>query len=160
MSVDILETSCDQCRSMVQYIFTSAETRRLVRTDSPGRQLRLSHSSWTMIPNARTVAFYCAFLNSGVLTALVGCYMAGATWNRCRLGARFVYTVQPRTSLQSHFIRSHVRSWHVCLTVTCHPNLSQNGLDLLRATAVVQGGTVTEIRLRVSAERWPWRGLK
>ena len=47
MSVDILGTSCDQCRSMVQYTFTSTETRRLVRTDSPGRPPRLSHSSWT-----------------------------------------------------------------------------------------------------------------
>ena len=44
MSVDILGT----CRSMVQYSFTSTETRRLVRTDSPGRPPRLSHSSWTM----------------------------------------------------------------------------------------------------------------
>ena len=43
MSVDILGTSCDQCQSMVQYIFTSTETRRLVRTDSPGRPPRLSH---------------------------------------------------------------------------------------------------------------------
>ena len=43
-----LGTSCDQCRSMVQYSFTSSETRRLVRTDSPGRPPRLSHSSWTM----------------------------------------------------------------------------------------------------------------
>ena len=33
---------------MVQYIFTSTETRRLVRTDSPGWPPRLSHSSWTM----------------------------------------------------------------------------------------------------------------
>ena len=48
MSFDILGTSCDQCRSTVQYIFTSTETRRLVRTDSPGRPPRLSHSSWTM----------------------------------------------------------------------------------------------------------------
>ena len=48
MSVDILGTSWDQCRSMVQYSFTSTETRRLVRTDSPGRPPRLSHSSWTM----------------------------------------------------------------------------------------------------------------
>ena len=46
--VDILRTSCDQCRSMVQYSFTSTETRRLVRTDSTGRPPRLSHSSWTM----------------------------------------------------------------------------------------------------------------
>ena len=45
MSVDILGTSRDQCRSMVQYSFTSTETRRLVRTDSPGRPPRLSHSS-------------------------------------------------------------------------------------------------------------------
>ena len=44
----LLGTSLDQCRSMVQYIFTSTETRRLVRTDSPGRPPRLSHSSWTM----------------------------------------------------------------------------------------------------------------
>ena len=48
MSVDILGTSWDQCRSMVQYSFTSTETRRLVRTDSPGRPPRLSHSSWAM----------------------------------------------------------------------------------------------------------------
>ena len=47
MSVDILGTSCDQCRSTVQYIFTSTETKRLVRTDSPGRPPWLSHSSWT-----------------------------------------------------------------------------------------------------------------
>ena len=32
-------------RSMVQYSFTSTETVRLVRTDSPGRPPRLSHSS-------------------------------------------------------------------------------------------------------------------
>ena len=33
---------------MVQHSFTSTETRRLVRMDSPGRPPRLSHSSWTM----------------------------------------------------------------------------------------------------------------
>ena len=48
MSVDILGTSWDQCRSVVQYSFTSTEARRLVRTESPGRPPRLSHSSWTM----------------------------------------------------------------------------------------------------------------
>ena len=48
MSVDILRTNWDQYRSMVQPSFTSTETRRLVRTDSPGRPPRLSHSSWTM----------------------------------------------------------------------------------------------------------------
>ena len=49
MSVDILGTSRDQCRSMVQYSFTSTETRRLVRMDSPGWPPRLSHSSWTTV---------------------------------------------------------------------------------------------------------------
>ena len=41
MSVDILGTNCDQCRSTVQYYFTSTETIRLVRTESPGRPPRL-----------------------------------------------------------------------------------------------------------------------
>ena len=48
MPVDLLGTGWDQCVSMVQYSFTSTETSRLVRTDSWGRPLRLSHSSWTM----------------------------------------------------------------------------------------------------------------
>jgi len=38
MSVDILGTNCDQCRSMVQCCFTSTETVRLITTGSPGRQ--------------------------------------------------------------------------------------------------------------------------
>jgi len=61
MSVDILGTSCDQCRSMVQYSFTSKDTRRLVRTDSPGRPPRLSHSSWTMDAAG---LLYCCFTST------------------------------------------------------------------------------------------------
>ena len=49
MSVDIFGTSWDQCVSMAQYCCTSTETRRLVRTESPRRPPRLSHSSWTLI---------------------------------------------------------------------------------------------------------------
>ena len=45
MSVDILGTNCDQCRSTVHCCFTSIETVRLIRTESPGRPPRLSHSS-------------------------------------------------------------------------------------------------------------------
>ena len=45
-------TSWDQCWSMVQYCFMSTESVRLVRTDSPGRPPRLSHSSWTMCLSA------------------------------------------------------------------------------------------------------------
>ena len=51
MSVDILGTSWDQCRSMVQHSFTSTETRRLARTYSPGRPPRLSHNSWALTPS-------------------------------------------------------------------------------------------------------------
>ena len=64
MSVDILGTSCDQCRSMVQCSFTSTESRRLVRTDSPGRPPRLSHSSTALVgftipgQNDQTEHFY------------------------------------------------------------------------------------------------------
>ena len=48
MSVDILATSWDQRRSMVQCCFMSTEAVRLVRTESPGRPPRLSHISWTL----------------------------------------------------------------------------------------------------------------
>ena len=48
MSVDILGTNCDQCLSTVQCCFTSTETVRLVRTESPRRPPQLSHSSWTL----------------------------------------------------------------------------------------------------------------
>ena len=50
MSVDILGTNCDQCRSTVQCCFTSTEPVRLIRTKSPGRPPRLSHSSWALTP--------------------------------------------------------------------------------------------------------------
>ena len=42
------DASWDQRVSTVQYCFTSTETIRLVRTDSPGQPPRLSHNSWTM----------------------------------------------------------------------------------------------------------------
>ena len=68
MSVDVLGTSCDQCRSTVQYSFTSTETRRLVRTDSSGRPPRLSHSSWTMIIIVIIDRFYIAPFSAVVQT--------------------------------------------------------------------------------------------
>ena len=49
MSTDILGTSWDQSVSTVQYCFTSTETIRLVRTESPGQPPRLSHTSWALI---------------------------------------------------------------------------------------------------------------
>ena len=75
---------------------------------------------------------------SGVLTALFGCCMAGATWNCCRFGTSSVYTIQPCTSLLCDFIQSHLGRVHVCLAVTCHLHFWRNDCDLLRATAVRQ----------------------
>ena len=72
---------------------------------------------------------------SGVLVALFGYCIAGATCNCCRRGARSVYTIIPYTSLQCHFIQSHIRRVCVCLAVTCHLHF----WDLLRATAVTRG---------------------
>ena len=62
--------------------------------------------------------------------------MADATWNCCRLGAHSVYTIQPCTSLQCHFIWSHMHSVHAYVAITCHLHLWQNDWDLLHATAV------------------------
>ena len=45
MSVDVLRTNYDQCRSMVQCCFTSTETVRLIKTDSPGRPPRPLNNS-------------------------------------------------------------------------------------------------------------------
>ena len=76
---------------------------------------------------------------SGVLVALCGCCMAGATWNVCRFGASSVYTIQPCTRLQCHFIQSHIGRVYACLAVTCHLHFWQNDRDLLPATAVTRG---------------------
>ena len=67
------------------------------------------------------------------------CYMAGATWNCCRLGARSVCTIQPCTRLQCSFIRRYTFRVHVCLAVICHLYFWQNDRHLLHATVVTRG---------------------
>ena len=80
----------------------------------------------------------CSFLwralnshSSGVLTALFGCYMPGATRNGCRLGA----FIEPCT-VSRQFKQCHIRRAHTCLAVICHLHFWQNDRDVLRATAV------------------------
>ena len=89
-----------------------------------------------------TVSFNSSyFINiqgSGVLISLFGCSIAYATWNCCRTGASFVYTIQLCTSLQCHFIQSHIGRVYVYLAVTCHLHFWGNNRDLLRATAVTR----------------------
>ena len=117
----------------------------------------------------RLLAFYRAFSNvhrSGVLTTLFSCYMAGATWNCCRLGAFCAHhtyshtlchvTSYKNTKLPTYLlIQNHIRRVHVCLAVTCHLHFWQNDRDLLRATAVTREWN--EYEIRVSTECWPWR---
>ena len=57
-----------------------------------------------------TAALNSTFLISPRLfTALFCCYVAGATWNCCRLGAGFVCTLyNHELVLLCHFIRSHI----------------------------------------------------
>ena len=57
MSADILGTNCDKRRSMVQCCFTSTETVRLIKTESPGRSPRLSHSSLNSAEDVPLVGF-------------------------------------------------------------------------------------------------------
>ena len=57
MLVDILGTNCDQCVCMVQCCFTSTETTSLIRTGSPIRPPRLSHTSEPCVPAPLRVNF-------------------------------------------------------------------------------------------------------
>ena len=101
-----------------------------------------------------TVAFFfILFLNnsaffsmyqSGVLQCcLVNCYMAGATRSCCRLSARSVYTMKPCTSLQSHFMQSHM---HTCLFSCNLPHFCtfgrMTGIFYVLLSLIVFGSTV------------------
>ena len=146
MSVDILGSSWDQCRSTVQYSFTSTETRRLVRTDSPGRPPRLSHSLWTVcccywwsllysaILRSRAdslrshvilhewLAFYSAFFNihrSGVLKRWHG-------WCHMKLLPSRRVLCTPYNHAPCHFMQGHIRKVYAYLAVTCHHHFRQN----------------------------------
>ena len=79
MSVDILGTNCDQCRSMVQCCFTSTET---VRTERPGRTPRLTQSDGFKIP-----PFDSHYPFSGLGLVETGNRVAGRTQQR-QIGLR------------------------------------------------------------------------
>ena len=73
--------------------------------------LELTHCAhWHVILNEWLYPFIVHIINihrSSVLVALCGCWMAGATWNAA-ISASSVYTIQPCTRLQCHFIQSHI----------------------------------------------------
>ena len=68
-------------------------------------------------------------------------------WNYCRLSTWCVYSIQPCTSLQCHFITSHIHWVHVCFGITCHLHFWQNDQGIFyRLLQQRSGGTDTETR--------------
>ena len=90
---------------------------------------------------------------SGVVAALFGSYMAGATRNCCRLGAFCVHhtNVHHITSLYSK-PRTYGAYVFSCKQP---PALLAEWPGFVRATAVTRGWTDAEIRVRT--ESWAWR---
>ena len=91
---------------------------------------------------------------SAVLTALFGCCVAGATWNWCcRLSASSVYTIRPCTSLQCHFIQSHIGRLHVCRDLNPGPFSLKS--DALTAEARAIPAPYVSLSLTPSTDECP-----
>ena len=71
----------------------------------------------------------------------------------CRVACELVSLVGFHTQ-HCHPTPTWLRQVYFRLTVTCHLHFWQNTRGLLRATAVTQGGAVTEI-IRFSTESYP-----
>ena len=95
---------------------------------------------WHVILNEWLYPFIARIINihgSGVLIALCGCCMAGATWSAA-VSAQVLCTPFNLAS------GGHIGRVYVCLAVTCHLHFWQNDLDILCATAVT----------------WVWNGYR
>ena len=113
MSVDILGTNCDQCRSMVRCCFTSTETVRLIRTGSPGRPPRLSHSSWTLTNDERNEMTYPSVVSRLGLHRRRICEHEGGC-NKC-----WQSRIQHLTAVCRHL-------WHVTVERSTQGSAAQN----------------------------------
>ena len=137
MSVDILGTSWDQCKSMVQYSFTSTETVRLVMTDSPARPPRLSHCSWTM----------CSQSLARTGTNLRRC----AKWGNAQLKKRRSTLLIPLAAGRVQCGQAHTdartRAWAVC---TCMYVLQSQSEALFLKTAMTAAWSMTVKAVSVS----------
>jgi len=128
MLVDILETSLDQCVSMVQFNFMSMETRRLIRADSPGRPPQLSHSSWTMQPprfpshknlkcwmNASCYSLLCLFCNVADFSSSWGNCLEQRRLSEVSMYVCFAWGL-PTPLLHAHLALCHWQScWQTCI---------------------------------------------
>ena len=112
MSSDVSWHIRDKLRPMPKHgsiILYVHGNRRLVRTDSPGRPPRLSHSSWTML----------LLLSWCLMSSDVIWHIRDKLWPMPKHGS--------------------IRKVYACLAVTCHLHFWQNDRDFLRATAVTRG---------------------
>ena len=113
----------------MQHLFSALEQTQCARI--------ACDSEWLTVAFSKVFSFF--WFTKVVYWLLFGWCMAGATWNCCHLCTSSVYTIQPCTSSQHHFIQSHIGRVHVCLAVTCHLHFWRNDQDLLLATVVTQG---------------------
>ena len=60
-------------------------------------------------------------------------------WCHVKLLASRRVLCTPYNHAPCHFMQSHIRKVHACLTVTCYMHFWQNDRDVLRATAVTRG---------------------
>ena len=69
------------------------------------------------------------------------------------VSAQVLCTPRLCTSLQCHFIWSHIHRLYVCVAETCYLHFWQNDWDILHAAAVTQGWN--RYWSRDSTESWP-----
>ena len=98
-------------------------------------------STWVTSFIARSLNIH----QSGVLTVLAWL----VPHKTAAISAQVLCT--PYNHAPCHFMQSHIRKVYACLAVTCHLHFWQNDRDLLRATAVTQGGTDTEIKVAMES---------
>ena len=97
---------------------------------------------------------------SDVLTALFGCYMVGAMWNYYHLSTSSLYTVQPCTSLQYHFIQtnqSHIGTQQGACVFSCNMPPSLLAKWPGSFTRYCGNTGMEQILKWVSTESWPRR---
>ena len=98
----------------------------------------LEQTHCALVARDSNIFCYCSFLYcSGILPALFGCYMTGAT-RTAAVSAHVLCTPYSHTPVYS-VIQSHTRKVLVCFAVACHLYLWHNDRDHLRATEVRLG---------------------
>ena len=154
------------------------ETRRLVRTDSPGRPPRLSHSSWTMQPLVRqpmiliVVGLYYVLVSclspiwfrpADYFTPSVGPRMSESS--QCHSRVAYVVEINARRKTSNRFfglpvfsgsVLSNLHGCFYILRLLFFPGLVLKPFSLSLVALFFQ---VQLFNLRVSHSSYPFRGF-